>query len=104
MLDRTQGVDVAVRLGWTAFSVAWRVLGWVVFALLAILEPLACYSLSALASLGLATTLVFGVALRAPHFPVLFMGSMSIGFFLLLALYYWILGCFGAGVDGRRDR
>jgi hypothetical protein len=48
---------------------------------------------SALASLGLATTLVFWLALKAPHFPVLFMGSMSIGFFLLLALYYWILGC-----------
>jgi hypothetical protein len=97
-------MDVAVRLGWTAFSVAWRVLGWGIFSLLAILEPLVCYSLSALASLGLATTLLFGVLLKAPHFSVLFMGSMSIGFFLLLAPYYWILGCFGAGVDGRRDR
>jgi hypothetical protein len=80
---------------WLAFSAVWKAVGIALFATLAILEPVVCWVLSAMASLGLLTTLLFGVVMGAPGYPVGFMLGMSIGCFVLLGLYYALMRCFG---------
>ena len=104
MFESDRFTQCAVRLGGGLFTVAWRALGIVIFASLAILEPLVRVVLSTLATVGLLMTLIVGVLGRAAHFPTVFMFCMSIGCFLLLALYYWILRSFGELGDEHRDR
>jgi hypothetical protein len=95
MFESDRVTHCAARLVEGLLSVAWRALGIVIFASLAILEPLVRVVLSTLATVGLLMTLIVGVLGRAAHFPTVFMFCMSIGCFLLLALYYWILRSFG---------
>lgn len=95
MLDMERIGEGTARGAWWIFSVAWHTVGLVIFATLAILEPIVRYVLSALATVGLLMTLVFGVIAQAPDFPTLFMFGMSVGCFVLLATYYWLMRCFG---------
>ncbi len=97
-------VEWVIRAGWGVFSLTWRAAGFVIFATQAILEPVVRYALSGLAAAGMLMTLLFGVVLRDPRFPTLFMFCASLACFALLAGYYALMRCFGELGDERRHR
>ena len=73
-----------------------------IFATLAVLEPFVRFILMALASLGMFVTIVFGFLIGAEGFPKWFMLGMSVGCFLILGAYYWVMRIF-ANVSNERD-
>lgn len=64
-------------------------------ATLAVLEPVVRFTLTTLAILGAFVTIVFGFLMATKGFPIWFMLGMSVGCFLLLAVYYAIMRSFG---------
>ena len=81
---------------------AGRAVGLLIFATLAVLEPFVRFILMALASLGMFVTIVFGFLIGAEGFPKWFMLGMSVGCFLILGAYYWVMRIF-ANVSNERD-
>ena len=59
-----------------------------VFAVLAALEPIVRILLSLLAMGGIAMCVLFRFVVHAPHFPFGLMLTVSVGFSVLLVLYY----------------
>jgi hypothetical protein len=66
-----------------------------IFAVLAVCEPLVRFVLVTLATLGMFVTFVFGFLFAAHGFPKWTMLGMSVGFFLLLGAYYGMMAAFG---------
>src|ERR1700730_870026 len=58
------------------------------FAVLAALEPIVRILLSLLAVGGIAMCVLFRFVVHAPHFPFGLMLTLSVGFSVLLVLYY----------------
>ena len=85
----------AVRLALQLIRFAGRAAGVLIFAMLAVLEPLVRFVLMTLATLGMFVTIVFGVLVAAHDFPTWTMLGMSVGCFLLLAAYYGAMSIFG---------
>ena len=85
----------ALRLALQLTRFAARVVGVLVFAALAVLEPLVRFLLITLATLGMFVTVVFGFLIAPDGFPKWTMLGMSVGCFLLLSTYYWAMGIFG---------
>ena len=81
---------------------AGRAVGVPIFATLAVLEPFVRFILMTVASLGMFVTIVFGFLIGAEGFPKWFMLGISVGCFLLLAVYYGAMSIFG-NVNNERD-
>ena len=81
------GARIAVQVG----RFAGRAVGVLVFATMAVLEPFVRFILMTLASLGMFVTIVFGFLLGAEGFPKWLMLGMSVGCFLALGAYYWVM-------------
>ena len=80
---------------------AGRVVGLLIFATLAVLEPFVRFILMTVASLGMFITIVFGFLIGAEGFPKWFMFGMSVACFLVLGAYYGIMSVFGMVSDTR---
>jgi hypothetical protein len=65
------------------------------FATLAVLEPLVRLLLTSLATLGMFVTIVFGFLLGTEGFPRWLMLGFSGGCFLILLMYYLAMRVFG---------
>ena len=86
-----RGARIATQAGWFVR----RALGVLIFSTLAMLEPFVQFILLPLATLGMFVTIVFGFLIGAEGFPKWFMLGMSVGCFLVLAAYYWVMSIFG---------
>ncbi len=84
-----------VRLALQLIRFAGRAAGVLIFAMLAVLEPLVRFVLMTLATLGMFVTIVFGFLIAANGFPKWTMLGMSLGCFLLLGAYYGAMSIFG---------
>ena len=80
---------------------AGHVVGSLIFATLAVLEPIVRFILMTVASLGMFVTIVFGFLIGADGFPKWFMLVISVSFFLLLKAYYVVMSIFGNVRDAR---
>ena len=75
---------------------AGRAVSVLVFATLAVLEPLVRFVLVSLAILGIFVTTLFGFLIDAPGFPKWLMLAMSLGCFLILVGYHGVMTVFGS--------
>jgi hypothetical protein len=66
----------------------WQVIRWPLFALLVVLEPIACVGLSTFALLGTLCAFLFRFAVHRPDFPFWGMLGVSLACVGLLAFYY----------------
>jgi hypothetical protein len=82
-------------LGWGILWLLWQCVRVPALLLLTILEPVVSFVLSALALLGVLTAF-FWKLVGPPHFPFFLMISISLGFELVLVLYYALLRLLGA--------
>jgi hypothetical protein len=90
---------IAIHVG--KFSV--RGAGLLIFATMAVLEPFVRFILMTLASLGMFVSIVFGFLLGAEGFPKWLMLGMSVGCFLALGAYYWVMSILGNVSDTRES-
>lgn len=86
-----RGARIAMQVG----RFAGRAVALLIFATMAVLEPLVRFTLMTMASLGMLITIVFGFLIGAEGFPKWFMLGMSVVCFLLLAGYYEVMSIFG---------
>ena len=77
--------------GRVALRLAWHSVRLPVLSVLMILEPFVSTILSALTVLGVFFALFFRFLLRLPHFPFWMMLGTSVGFAVILMLYYIII-------------
>ena len=70
--------------------IAWAIIRLPVLTLLEILEPLVAFVLSALALLGVLTTIFFKLV-GSPNFPAWTMLFISLGFGIALAAYRYLI-------------
>src|SRR3984885_11723191 len=86
--ERVMRVNNTERQEWTAVLLRglWFLVRLPVFTLLVVLEPVVALVLGGLALAGVLTTIFF-VLIHAPHFPALWMLTLSIGFGLALMVY-----------------
>jgi hypothetical protein len=90
---------VAVGLGMGAW-LAWGLVRAVIVAVLVLLEPVLRCTLVPVALLSFLVTLVFGVLLRAPHYPVWGMLLFSVAALWAYWLYVALLMVFMRGGRG----
>ena len=90
---------IAIHVG--KFSV--RGAGLLIFATMAVLEPFVRFILMTVASLGIFVTIVFGFLIGTGGFPKWFMLGMSVGCFLALGAYYWVMSILGNVSDTRES-
>lgn len=93
-----RAAGIAIHVG----QLSARGAGLLIFATLAVLEPFVRFILMTVASLGIFVTIVFGFLIGAEGFPKWFMLGISVGCFLLLAVYYGAMSIFG-NVNNRGD-
>ena len=86
-----RGTRIAMQAG----RFVGRALGALIFSTLAVLEPFVQFILLTLATLGVFVTIVFGFLIGAEGFPKWFLLGLSVGCFLVLAAYYWVMSIFG---------
>jgi hypothetical protein len=98
-MTQPRGTRLALQL--TRF--AGRTVGLLIFAALAVLEPLVRFVLITLATLGMFVTIIFGFLIAADGFPRWTMLGMSVGCFLLLGAHYGAMSIFG-NLDPTHDR
>ena len=82
---------------------AGRAVGVLIFATLAVFEPFVRFILTTLATLGIFVTIVFGFLMGAEGFPKWLMLGMSVGCFLALGAYYWVMSILGNVSDTRES-
>lgn len=79
----------------------WQAIRLPVLALLTILEPIVSTVLAAAALLGVLTALFWKLASSRPDFPFFGTLALSVGCFLLLALYHGVIRLLSGVASGR---
>lgn len=98
-IHKHRAARIAIHVG--KFSV--RSAGLLIFATMAVLEPFVRFILMTLASLGMFVSIVFGFLLGAAGFPKWLMFGMSLGCFLALGAYYWVMSILDDVSDPRES-
>ncbi|HEY6398862.1 MAG TPA: hypothetical protein VIX82_15550, partial [Solirubrobacteraceae bacterium] len=81
---------ISADLGRCILGVLWHCVRLPVFLLLVVLEPVVTFALGSLALLGVLTAF-FWKFFGPPHFPFLLVLGISLGFELVLLVYYKLL-------------